>query len=93
MFYLSSITIVNSTHLNNIYFMKFKCKVWMNSMEDIYNLKHNLEKIYNINNIAVADAYVHLSSKKYSKNQYIPRVYKLANINSLDGIEEVDDDI
>ncbi len=93
MFYLSSLIIVNSTHLTNIYFMKFKCKVWVGSIAEIYELKRKLEKKYNTNNISDTDAYVHLSEKKYRKNQYEPRVYKLANIYSLDSVEEVEEDI
>lgn len=90
MFYLSSITLVNSIQPTNIFLMKIKYKTWVNEFKDITLLKGRLEVKYNPMNISFDNAIQILSKNKYSKNQYKPKVFKVSNAVLLDGIEEDD---
>lgn len=88
MFYLSSITLVNSVQPTNIFLMKIKYKTWVSNFSDITLLKSRLDAKYNPKNITFDNAIQILSKNKYSKNQYKPKVFKVTNAVLLDGIEE-----
>jgi len=88
MFYLSSITLVNSVQPTNIFLMKIKYKTWVSKFSDITLLKGRLDAKYNPQNITFDNAIQILSKNKYSKNQYKPKVFKVTNAVLLDNIEE-----
>ena len=93
MFYLSSITLVNSVQPTNIFLMKIKYKTWVSNFSDITLHKSRLDAKYNPKNITFDNAIQILSKNKYSKNQYKPKVFKVTNAVLLDGIEEDETDM